>query len=429
MDSMQFFYVKKTIALQLPHKQLLLEAPQPEALNRQQIPISHIYCGNVAWEVIHAKEAAGEDSVVVLPHAPDIHGLLPNVLRPYSSGADLVAQIRDLLRTRPKEKQNQPVRIALINGVGTMIGDTLVGTSALEIAIRDLRAAVGEVEVHAVLAWNARPGTELIMARSPAVSYVHGRSISLAALNSFDAYFDFSALLRIEGYDDVPLIDFYLNQLGIDPSHVPVAEKVPQLRLPTVVLQEARALVDDCRKGRQVVLVQGLASTPLRSMPEAVLDRFIDDIMCKSDACVLLTHPVREQVLRKHRERLIQLSEWCQASMDRYLALVVAVDALVSIDSLAIHVAAAARIPGIVIFTTLDPHLRLAYAPRLTGLLIPGAVTLPTWGKHKTDSRWEEEQVTYNQAWDAMDRVAILDKLASLLNESKQGGVTRCLPW
>ena len=258
------------------------------------------------------------------------------------------------------------------------------------------------------------------MARSPAVSHVQGRSITLAELHGFDAYYDFSSLLLMEGYNDIPLIDFFLNQLGIDPASVNADEKVPQLRLPSMLIQEAKKLIDHHRQGRKVVLVQGQASTPLRSMPDGVMVQLMGDILSKTDAYVLLTHPVSYGPLEKYADRIIQMAHWCQTSTDHYLALVVAVDALVSIDSLAIHAAAAARIPGIVIFTTLEPNLRLAYAPCLTGLLIPGATILSTWGKHKIDSHWSDEQIPYNQAWEVMDRVPILDKLIFLLSEKQE---------
>jgi SAM-dependent methyltransferase len=134
-----------------------------------------------------------------------------------------------------------------------------------------------------------------------------------------------------------------------------------------------------------------------------------------TDARILLTQPLPKGLSIGCADRVVQLEKWCRLSTDHYLALTIAADVLVSIDSLAIHAASAAKIPGIVIFTTLHPDLRLTYAPHLTGLMLPGAATLKTWGKHKTDDNWPEEQVTYNQAWEAMDRTSILDAVKSVL--------------
>lgn len=408
---MQYFYVKNNVTLQLPHKQRQLCPPSPDQLATQQIPIKNVYCGNIGWEVIHAKQILGEDAVVMLPDTPEIQRLLPPLLNPWSVGGDLAVQVQNIIRARPEAKSHQPIRLALLNGVGTMLGDTLVGSSALEIALPQLTEAVGTIEVHAILAWNARPGTEHILERSPAVSYVQGHAITLENLCHYDAYWDFSTLLRMEGYNSVPLIDFYLNNLGIAPASISPTDKVPVLRLPTALVLEAKSMLAKISQNRKVILIQGQASTPLRSMPDAFLAQLINDLLKATDACVLLTQPLPDGLSTNYPERIIHLEDWCRLSTDHYLALVIASHALISIDSLAIHAAMAAQIPGVAIFTTLSPSLRLAYAPKLSGMLIPEAATLSTWGKHKTDDHWPNEQLAYNQAWAAMDRHSIINEL------------------
>lgn len=409
---MQFYYVKKSVDLTLPGKRLILEAPAADALLSQQIPLQHIHCGNTGWEVIHAQEIAGKDCAVVLSPGPEIQALLPPLLQPASSGINLINQIRNLAQGRPADRQGQPLRLALINGVGTMLGDTLVGSTALEIASRVLtEAGVGKVDIHAIQAWNTRPGTGDILARCPAVAHVQGHSITLDKLRAFDAYWDFSLLLKMEGYNTRPLLDFYLNQFGIDPAGINPAVKRPVLRLPTAVIAEAKTLLDQRRAGRKLLLIQGAASTPLRSMPDFFLAGLIEKVLAETDACILLTQPLPEGLSDRAAERVVHLEDWCRDSTDRYLALVVSADQIVSIDSVAIHAAMAAGLSGVVIFTTLPPALRLAYAPQLVGMLIPDAENLKTWGQHKTDDRWPEQLVEYNQAWAKMGMDLVISKL------------------
>ncbi|MGZ5050779.1 MAG: glycosyltransferase family 9 protein [Methylobacter sp.] len=408
---MQFFYVKSNVTLQLPHKRHILEAPSPENLAAQQIPIKNLHCGNIAWEVIHAKETVGEQDAVIQPMTAEIQRLLPPAIVAWTEGNDLITQLQNIIRHRPPEKRHEPIKLALINGVGTMLGDTLVGSTAVEIAARQLTAAIGPIEIHAYAAWNCRPGVENILARSPAISYVQGSSISLDKLCSYDAYWDFSALLRMEGYNTLPLIDFYLKNLGIDPNSIDAAEKLPALRLLNAVVTEAKSLLTEKSKGRKIVLIQGQASTPIRSMPDAFLARLINDVLTQTDACVLLTQPLPEGLSDTQHERLIHFENWCKPSVDHYLASVAMANAIISVDSLAIHAASAVRMPGIVIFTTLPPELRLTYAPQLTGMLIPDARNLSTWGKHKHDDNWPNQQLEYNQAWAKIDTGAIIGKL------------------
>jgi SAM-dependent methyltransferase len=407
---MEFFCVQKSITLKLPHKECVLHAPDSEALASKQIPLKNIYCGNVYWEIAHARSIGGDSAAIALPLNDALQRLMPPVLRPWSIGNDLIAQVREIVRRRSPDRQGKPLRFVLVNGVGTMIGDTLIGAAAVEIAIRRVRNALGPVEVHAGLGWNARPGTENIFQRCPVISVVHHHALTVEQLRGFDAYWDFSELLAMEGYDTLPLIDFYLNSLGIDHASVASAEKIPPLRLPPAIVADAKAMLDPCR-GRPVLLIQGQASTPLRSMPDIFMAELIGDVLRETDTCVLLTQPSPVGMRIEDEERAIRLDAWCQGSTDRYLALVSQIDMLISIDSLAIHAAAAAKIPGVAIFTTLDPHLRLAYAPTLTGLLIPGATGLKTWGKHKADANWPDEQAEYDKAWATMDKSVILDAL------------------
>ncbi|MGZ4993984.1 MAG: hypothetical protein ACXV79_07465, partial [Methylobacter sp.] len=130
---MQCFYVKNNVTLQLPHKQRELFAPSLEALAALQIPTKNVYCGNIAWEVIHAKQNIGEDGVVTLPMSQEIQRILPPAITPWSAGYNLVMQLQNVIHNRAAEKRDQPVKLALLNGVGTMLGDTLVGSSAVEI--------------------------------------------------------------------------------------------------------------------------------------------------------------------------------------------------------------------------------------------------------------------------------------------------------
>ncbi|MGZ3820109.1 MAG: hypothetical protein ACXVB6_05930, partial [Mucilaginibacter sp.] len=155
----------------------------------------------------------------------------------------------------------------------------------------------------------------------------------------------------------------------------------------------------------------------IRSMPDSFFAKMIDDVLNESDACVLLTQPTPDSLSNHDSRRIINLEDWCRPSTDHYLSAVVAANAIISVDSLAIHAATTVQMPGVVIFTTLSPALRLTYAPRLTGMLIPGASTLSTWGKHKTDNNWPNEQIEYNQAWEAIDRKAIVNKLQQIWNK------------
>lgn len=414
---MQFYYVKRRCSLVLPHKVAELCPPSQDALRALHIPLQNIYCGNVGWEIVQARLQLGGDGVIIQELTPEIEALLPSRICAWSVGGDVVAQVRSLAGNRVVENRQQPFRIALINGVGTMLGDTLVGSRALEIAVDKLRAAVGAVEIHAVLAWNARPGAEGMLRRSPAVTSLQEHSLTLEQLRGFDAYWDFSTLLRMDGYDTRPLIDFYLEHFAVAPESVGVADKLPVLRLSASERAEAKRVLDRCKNGRKTVLLQGVASTPLRSMPDQFFALLLSDVLNKTDVCIVLTQPLPVGVQIDDPTRVIQLAEWCALKTENFLSLFAEIDVLISVDTLAIHAAMAEKKPGVAIFTTMHPELRLSSASLLKGYLIPGAQDLPFWGCHKEDADWAESRPAYDEAWLMLDRSAILESLCLLLAE------------
>lgn len=410
---MQFFYVKQPCTLALPQKQAELQSPSPEALGTLQIPLQNLYCGNVGWEITHARMLLGDEAVVVQPLTPEIEALLPLRLGPFSSQGDLLAQLRT--KIGPPGKAPQPLRLALINGFGTMLGDNLVGARALEIAVEHLRGVFGAVEIHAVLAWNARPGADGILSRSPVVTSMQTRSITLEALRQFDACWDFSSLLRMSGYDILPLIDFYLEHLGLDAALVPAAEKLPVLRLPDDVRAESRLLFSKIRKGRKLILLQGKASTGLRSMPEPFFTRLLDDLLRETNAAIVLTQPLPGNVVAIEDKRVLHIEEWCASRTENFLSVFNEVDAVISVDTVALHAAAAARKPGVAVFAATSPELRVPAGACISGVVVPGAEGLPLWGKHKEDASWAEHQPAYEAAWLALDRSALIRQLAQAL--------------
>lgn len=420
---MQIYYLNRPCTLSLAHKSTVLHAPSPDALSKLRIPTVNIYCGNVGWEIMLARAQLGDEAVVIQELTPEIAALLPPRIGSYKAGGDLCDQVRALLAKRESEKCSQPFRIALMNGLGTMLGDTLVGSRALEIAVEKLTAEIGHIEVHVVLAWNARPGTEEILRRSPAVSSLQEHSLTLDELRQFDAYWDFSELLRMEGYDTLPLIDFYLEHLAINPDDIVATDKLPQLRLPATVRSEAKKLLEPIKHAHKLLLLQWLASTPLRSMPDQFVALLLEDILRETEVCVLVTQPLPAGIVVNEPDRVVQLAEWCATKTDNYLALFAEIDAVISVDTLAIHAALAEKKPGLGIFTTIAPELRLPPASQIKGYMILGAEDLPLWGRHKDGADWESNRSLYEAAWLALDRPAILASIRSALEKRMSAAI------
>lgn len=409
---MHFYYYKKDLKLALPHKSVQRTGQSEQALATGQLTGNRIYGGAVAWEILIGQKHLGNDNVVELSFEQLASRMaMPVLIQPWQPGASLLDQLAPLAQ----RKDGRPLRLAVINGLGTMLGDNLIGATALARACEALAVRFGPCEVDVVLGWNARPGTEEIHRQYNSIRTVYGHGITLDDFLQYDAFWDFSALLKMQGYNDLPLVDFYLHQLGLDPASIGADSKRPRLRLAEDATRPARERVAASAQGRPAVFVQAQASTPLRGMPQQFQFDLIDTILAQSNAVVVLA----DEALLAHAARwdaapgrVCNQWDWASGSTERYAALIAACDAIVSVDSFAIHVAAARAMPGLALFSTIDPALRVCYAPTLDGVLIPQARELPCWGHHKVDALWEAARARYEQAWSALPLAELWRALA-----------------
>jgi ADP-heptose:LPS heptosyltransferase len=107
--------------------------------------------------------------------------------------------------------------------------------------------------------------------------------------------------------------------------------------------------------------------------------------------------------LEDHHEQILCCDEFTRHAIDRYLALISLADRVMTVDSLALHVAMGLNKQGNAYFSLSPPEIRLRYAPQINGYLIPDAQALPYWGKHKSDEAWSEYSALYEQAWERLE--------------------------
>lgn len=406
---MQFFYVTQDITLRYAGKVLHLVAPPKELLDKKSLSLAHLRCGFIAWEAIKAKEMAGDSAAVILPPHPEILRFLPPQIQPFSLGVDLVEQLRQIRGRRPQESKSKPLRIALINGFGTMLGDNLAGLSALEEIVENLKhSGIGDLDIHAYLAWNAIPGTELILSRSPAIDFVQSHSITLAELRTFDAFWDFSSLLKMNGYDSSNIRQFYLDHLGVNPLSSRIPSKPPAVRIDPDVLSETMVKLETHLGNCPFIFLQLKASTDVRSMPTPFSRRLIEAILASFPVSIVLAQQDFEDSFKGNSGRVLNLGHWTANNLDRYMSLIAISRAVITVDTFALHVAQELGKPGVGLFTVLNPAMRLRTDSRVRGLLIPGAESLPYWGKHKSDGNWSSIKPQYEHAWEQLNLNLIL---------------------
>lgn len=369
-------------------------------------PESHIYCGNVFWEIEIIRKRIDAYIVEVIDTEVIKH-LLPLELRPSVDGVEVEAPLDRAWGPLGRSKETA-WRIILINGAGTMLGDSLFGASvAAEIA--DLLQAKGlYLRFDVLLAVNAAEQSELIWKRHGAFDRVFRGALTLEALARYHAMIDFCQLLKLDGYATEHRFDFYLNHFGVHPRRVSEISKRPRIAVHRRALQEVNAHLNSFRENRSIrfTFLQPDASTAVRSMPEEFLWRLIEALARDPNRRIIGT----SEMLRRTEGHpsIIDCHALTKGSLDHYLALLTVVDDIVSVDTLSLNVACGLRKSALGFFTQSDHTILSRYWSKLFPILLPEAKSLAFWHRHKSDDTWPRAEPSYRKAWANIELETVL---------------------
>jgi hypothetical protein len=297
------------------------------------------------------------------------------------------------------------LRISVINGFGTGIGDTLVGLTAWR-KVRQVMAGFGLDDVDADL-WvrpRAFANARDVCDAGDAIDRVGLLPMPVDQFEQRDAFFDLSGLADRPGIDAQPMIDFFLDQMGVESAAVPAADKRNSIRLPGGVLDEVRKTTRAL--GSRYVVLHPLSSNFIRNMPadvfRALAARLVEATGC--DVATLIPTP------RVH-PRMVDLSAVSRRGYPFFCALIAEAAGLVSVDTSTYHVADAFDTPSVVLFSTIPPRLRVAYYPTVEGVLLPGMEDSPLLGRHRVDDRGEAGELLGH--WSRLDVPDVVDRLVA----------------
>lgn len=303
----------------------------------------------------------------------------------------------------------RPLRLAIINGFGTGIGDCLVGLTAWRLAREEIsRAGLPDVDVEMWVRPRGLPNSREVCALDGAVDRVELLPMPVERFAARDAFFDLSGLLDRPGVETTPLVDFLLGLMGVDSGSITAARKRNRINIPEDIEQQAENAIHD-RAGRYVLL-HPLSSNVLRDMP---LETFTE-----------LTHGVVEEtgcqvatVVRGPRvhPNQVDLSDISWRGYPWFCSIVRQAVGMVTVDTSAYHIADAFNVPAVVIFSTILPRLRVAYYPSVEGMLLPGMEDSGLMGRHTVSD--PAEAASLNEHWRRLDVADVVHRLAHLMQQ------------
>lgn len=243
--------------------------------------------------------------------------------------------------------------LAILNGFGRSLGDSLIGLQALRIAqtmgampvpllVRRHygRALVDQLYAHAADFTQVLIRTDLEADDAPA---------------GFRRVIDMRDFVFDSEFRGASMIDFFLVRLGLDPRAVPARNKRNSWLMPRIRLRRPAGLP------ASYMLVCPGSSMPLRDMPSAVHAAVLQRLRALGTSVVTQGTSSLEGVTAL--PSFTQLEDLC--------GLVAGASAIVSTDTAMVHLADAFDVPCLAVFTTHRPHWRVRDYPLCTPVHLP----------------------------------------------------------
>lgn len=253
---------------------------------------------------------------------------------------------------RVKHAHSAPFRIDwsvvpalhVINGMGVTLGDSIIGLTALAA----IKARYPNIRIYVYRPAHAPRYVEDLytLASGVVVDRCLPLPYSINRLPADEIIIDVGNHLFWPRFSDTPMIDFFLDALGVDPLKVKPEEKQNQW-LRTVPNRRITSALNS----KPYALFCPSSTTPLRGIPEGIQAQLVDEIHRAYGIQVLgfgdVDHPAYRDVTSE------------SASTEAFLEWIGAASFVMGGDSAATHVAAGFGIPTTAFFTSIEPELRV----------------------------------------------------------------------
>ncbi len=265
-------------------------------------------------------------------------------------------------------------RLAIVNGFGISLGDSLIGLQALR-AAQEVAGFPRPVLVRKPF------GREMVAQIYRHCSDFADVDTTGALGERFGRVIDISDFAFDPGFRGVAMIDFFLDRLGLAPASVP-----QPLKRNAWLASRVTPVPPDDLPPRYVLVCPG-SSMALRDMPEPT-HRLILETLRRTQALPVVTQGSAANGAATVPPR---------ADFAALCGLVAGAACLISTDTAMIHLADAFDVPCLAFFTTHRPEWRVRDYPLCEGVYLP-ALGLPDALEF---SRGDDDLAAVAQAWAA----------------------------
>lgn len=244
-------------------------------------------------------------------------------------------------------------RVHVINGMGVTLGDSVIGLTALT-AIKTRFPHVSFTIYRPAHA----PGyvKRLYELAAPLLGSVIDLPVILDTLPYTELRIDLGNHLFWPKFASLPMIDFFLDAMGIRADGVPAIDKRNHW-LQKLALPRPKGLKAD------YVLLCPVASTPVRSIPGSVHSDLVEALWQRYRLPIVGFGVIDHMLYTDVTSRAPDTAD--------FLAWIKHAAYLVTPDTAAVHIAAGFDIPTTAFFTTIAPDLRVRDYPHCKPVSLP----------------------------------------------------------
>lgn len=320
-----------------------------------------------------------------------------------------------LALVKAQKPHKQHFRFAIVNGFGGNLGDCLIGNTAFRHVLQLLKQQFSSFACDVLFGPGTSAATEDILMHDSGMQRIHYQALTVAEFSQYDAYFDFTGLINMPKYDDMPTVDWVLWWCGLDPRGVSAEQKRNR---GTISWQAWNAVVQLLKdKPGKKIFFNPKASVPLRSMHESVAVEFVKGLLA-SDGSIKVV--VDRPLAIKHK-RVINFAEEID-SPEKFKALIGQMDGVITVNSFASHVADMCSVPCVHLCSCIPAEI-YPYYPFSVMINPPGYEALPAFKKVKVSSNeWEEMSAAYEALWAQLDAGQIAKQLSEKMTQRQQVG-------
>lgn len=254
-------------------------------------------------------------------------------------------------------------RLTVINGMGVTLGDSIIGISALH-AIKEVNNAIN---LHII-----RPEfcpeyvNEIYAYSKEIIDDISYMPYEINNLNRHELIIDTGNQLYWKDFNKKEMHDFFLENLGIEPSEVDVSIKsnlwLQSIDYPNLNLDK-------------YVLFCANSSALIRSIPRQYHEIIVDKLSLKFNSDVYgfgeVTHPRYKNIQK------------LATNTKEFIAIIRNAYYVYTCDSSALHIASGFNIPTTCVFTTIKPELRSKYYNNCESVYLGSSATESI---HSTDN-------------------------------------------